>query len=90
MDEKLKNATNINVNFDSTPIFYTDNINVTANEDGIIFDVMQRLMNSNNIRVVARIGMSREHAKKLVTILEATIKSAESAMQSAEKKVKLN
>ncbi|OGE44500.1 hypothetical protein A3B45_05110 [Candidatus Daviesbacteria bacterium RIFCSPLOWO2_01_FULL_39_12] len=90
MDEKPKNTHNLNVNFDSTPVFYTDNINVTANEDGVVFDVMQRLMSTNNIRIVARIGMSREHAKKLVTILEATIKSAESAMQSAEKKVKIN
>ncbi|MBI2018805.1 hypothetical protein HYS96_03835 [Candidatus Daviesbacteria bacterium] len=90
MDEKKKGVQNLNINFDSTPIVYTDNINITANEDGVVFDVMQRLMSTNNVRVVARFGMSREHAKKLITILEATIKSAESAMQSAEKKVKLN
>lgn len=60
---------NVNVNFDTTPIVYTDSIQFTTNEDGVVFDVMQRLMSSNQVRIVSRIGMSRSHAKKLVTEL---------------------
>lgn len=60
---------NVNVNFDTTPIVYTDSIQFTTNEDGVVFDVMQRLMNTNQARIVSRIGMSRSHAKKLVTEL---------------------
>lgn len=60
---------NLNINFDTTPVFYTDNIQFTTNEDGVVFDVMQRLMNSDQVRIVSRIGMSRSHAKKLVVEL---------------------
>jgi hypothetical protein len=60
---------NVNVNFDTTPIVYTDSIQFTTNEDGVVLDVMQRLMSSNQVRIVSRIGMSRSHAKKLVTEL---------------------
>lgn len=60
---------NVNVNFDTTPIVYTDSIQFTTNEDGVVFDVMQRLMSSNQVRIVSRVGMSRGHAKKLVTEL---------------------
>lgn len=60
---------NVNVNFDTTPIVYTDSIQFTTNEDGVVLDVMQRLMSSNQVRIVSRVGMSRGHAKKLVTEL---------------------
>lgn len=55
----------VNINLDTTPIFYTDNISMVANEDGVILDVIQRV-SSNQGRVVSRVGMSREHAKKFV------------------------
>jgi len=59
----------VNVNLDTTPIFYTDNVYITANPDGIVFDIMQRLGNTTQVRIVSRIGMSREHAKKFTTEL---------------------
>lgn len=59
----------VNINFDTTPVLYTDNINMTTNPDGVVLDVMQRFGNSDQVRVVARIGMSRGHAKKFVESL---------------------
>ena len=56
----------VSVNLDNTPILYTDNINMTLNADGIVLDVMQRLGPTNQVRIVSRIGMSREHAKKFI------------------------
>jgi len=56
----------ISINLDSTPVLYTDNINMTINSDGIVLDTMQRLGPTNQVRIVSRIGMSREHAKKFV------------------------
>jgi hypothetical protein len=56
----------ININFDRTPILYTDNINIVANKSGIVLNIMQRLGNTNRVDVVARVGMSREHAKEFV------------------------
>lgn len=61
-DQKQKLS--VNVNLDTTPILYTDNIQMTANPDGLVMDVMQRLGPTEQVRIVARLGMSREHAKK--------------------------
>ena len=70
MDEKKKNEeVAVNINLDTTPIFYTDSVFITANPDGLVFDVMQKLGNTNQARIVSRIGMSREHAKKFAAEL---------------------
>lgn len=63
MDQKQSKEVQVNVNFDTTPIFYTDNIQFTTNEDGVVLDVIQRLLSTNQVRIVSRIGMSRDHAK---------------------------
>jgi len=66
-DEKNKpNEVQLSVNLDTTPVLYTDNVYMTLNEDGVTLDVCQRMGNTNQVRVVARIGMSASHAKKLV------------------------
>lgn len=67
-DDMSKQGKNmqVNVNLDTTPILFTDNVMMTANEDGVVLDVCQRVGNSNQVRVVARIGMSRSHAEKLL------------------------
>jgi hypothetical protein len=57
----------VSVNLDTTPILFTDNIIITANEDGVVLDIAQKLATSNQTRVVARVGMSRTHAKKFAT-----------------------
>jgi hypothetical protein len=57
---------NLNINFDTTPILFTDNVMMNTNSDGITLNFLQQLMNTNQLRVVGRVGMSREHAKKLV------------------------
>jgi hypothetical protein len=56
----------VSVNFDTTPVLYTDSISMTSNEDGIVLDVLQRVGNTNKVRIVSRIGMSRTHAKKFI------------------------
>lgn len=56
----------MSVNLDKTPVLYTDNINMNANPDGVVLDVVQRLGPTNQAHIVTRIGMSREHAKKFV------------------------
>ena len=57
----------ININLDTTPILYTDRIFITINQFGVVFDVSQKT--GNQTRIVARIGMSREHAKKIASEL---------------------
>ena len=57
----------VSINLDTTPILFTDNVHITTNSDGVVFDIMQKLAATNQMRIVARIGMSRTHAKKFLT-----------------------
>jgi hypothetical protein len=66
MDDKNKQELAVNINLDTTPILYTDNVIITVNPDGVVLDITQRLANTNQVRVVARVGMSREQAKKFL------------------------
>lgn len=67
-DENTLKAQEVAVSVDpqATPILYTDNITITANEYGFVFDILQRLGPTNQAKVVSRIGMSREHVKKFI------------------------
>ncbi len=56
----------LNLNLESTPILYTDNVFMTTNEYGVVLDVTQRLASSDQVQIVTRVGMSRTHAQNLV------------------------
>ena len=75
----------ISVNLDSTPVLFTDNINITVNPDGIVLDIMQRLGPTNQVRIVSRIGMSREHAKKFLKKLGELLLKSEGEMITGKK-----
>lgn len=64
-----KNQSSINLNPENTKILYTDMIYININEDGVTLDVCQKVGPTNQFHVVSRIGMSRDHAKKLTTEL---------------------
>ncbi len=74
----------ININVETTPILYTDNIFMTTNEDGVTLDVGQKIFASEQIRVVSRIGMSRSHAKKFVAELGKLLAVTEGQTQSGK------
>ena len=75
----------VNVNLDTTPVLYTDNVFMSANEDGIVLDVAQKLGTTNQVRIVSRIGMSRSHAKKLIKELGKLLALTEGKVQTGEK-----
>ena len=75
----------INVNLDTTPVLFTDNVFMTTNEDGVVLDVAQKLGSTNQIRIVSRIGMSRSHAKKFVKELGKLLAMTEGSNQSGAK-----
>lgn len=56
----------VSVDLNTTPILYTDNVLISMNEDGVVFDVTQKLVGANQVRIVSRVGMSRTQAKKFV------------------------
>lgn len=75
----------ININPTTTPVLYTDNILMTTNEDGVVLDISQRIGSSNQSQVVARIGMSRDHAKKFVAELGRILAMTQGASQTGKK-----
>lgn len=77
----------VSINLDNTPILYTDGIQMTANEDGVVLDVMQRLGNTPQQRVVARIGMSISQAKKVAQMLGQFVVNPKGTKQTGEKTV---
>lgn len=88
MNEKKQNENllDLNINLDTTPIVYTDNIFMNANEDGIVLDIGQKLFNTNKVRVVARLGMSRSHAKKFIREMSKLLAITDGASQSGKSK----
>lgn len=88
MDDKKNQGQQVglNVNLDTTPIVYTDNIFMNANEDGIVLDIGQKLFNTNQVRIVARVGMSRSHAKKFIAEMGKLLAMTEGSLQSGKKK----
>lgn len=65
-DENPVNQLRIDINPESTPIYYTDNINIAMNADGIVLNFCQTT-GPNQMKVISRIGMSHEHAKKFIS-----------------------
>ena len=87
MDDKNKKTgeAQININLDTTPVLYTDNVFMTANPEGVVLDVGQRVGSTNQVRIVARVGMSRSHAKKFVEELGKLLAVSEGKNQTGEK-----
>jgi len=52
-----------------TPILYADAIRITSNENGFVLDIAQGIAGSGQAMVVARIGLSKEHAQKLAEMV---------------------
>ena len=87
-NDENKEGMNVNINFDSTPILFTDNVMINTNQDGLTLNFMQQLTNSNQLRVVGRIGMSREHAKKFVKEIGRLLAMTEGQGTTVETKKK--
>jgi transcriptional regulator with XRE-family HTH domain len=61
---------------DAERVLYTDIVDVMVNNYGVVMSFMQGSP-KNSLNPVARIGMSREHAKSVLKILEITLNQTE-------------
>lgn len=75
----------INVNLDKTPIFYTENISIISSEDGVVLDFCQKLGATNQLQIVARVGMSKNHAKKFVNELGKLLALTQGSIETGKK-----
>lgn len=57
---------NVSVNPTATQILYSDAVGVSTSEFGMVFDFAQRVSSTNNANIVARVGVSHEHARKIM------------------------
>src|SRR6266576_693118 len=69
---------NSSTTVDNTRIIYTDIVDVMVNNYGVVMNFMQGGP-ANSAHPVARVGMSREHAKSVLKILEITLSQTERA-----------
>lgn len=74
--QNTQNQTQINLN-QGIPVIYTDSIFITVNQFGVMLDVAQTTAATNQQTVVARLGMSKEHAKALIESLKKRLEEAE-------------
>ncbi len=58
-------------------VIYTDGVNVTVNNYGVVLNFMQSAGTNSKPLEVARVGMSKEHAKVLINILQETLQQNE-------------
>ena len=86
MKDEKEQAISLTVNVDTTPILFTDSIFMTTNEDGLTLEIGQKVIGTNQLRIVARIGMSRSHAKKVSGELSRLLAITEGQGQTGEKK----
>lgn len=69
---------------DEAPIVYTDMIQVMVNNYGVIMQFMQGAGAGNSPLAVARVGMSKEHAKSIIEVLKTTLDQAAVLEQKAK------
>lgn len=65
-------------------VVYTDTANVTVNNFGVVMNFMQNGPNGQPA-AVARVGMSLEHAKSVLEVLQTTIRQAEASKDQKPK-----
>lgn len=58
-------------------ILFTDIVDITVNNYGVVMNFMQSAGPANTPSAVARVGMSREHAKSVLEILQVTLAQTE-------------
>ena len=58
-------------------IVYTDTVHVLANNHGVVMNFLQNAGPNNQTIAVARVGMSREHARSVIELLQRTLDQSE-------------
>jgi hypothetical protein len=61
----------------NNPILFTDVVDIMVNNYGVVMNFMQSGGTNSKPNSIARIGMSREHAKSVLQILQVTLNQTE-------------
>ncbi len=75
-NQMVQNAPQISINPMQTPVLFTDSTFVSSSDYGLILDIAQTVGGQQH-NIVSRIGMSFDHAKKLVEVIQDHIEKNE-------------
>ncbi len=78
-DNKSEQKVEAKVNLDptKTPILYTNSVFVSSDDHGVTLDFAQRMGPTADQTIVARVGMSANHAKSLLKVLNENLEKYE-------------
>lgn len=74
-----------NYGYAEQPIIYTDMVHISANHYGVIINFLQGLGVNGKPTPVARLGMSREHARSILEVLRRTLDMADNHNPAAKR-----
>ncbi len=86
MEDKKPIQANVNLNIESTPVLYADNVYWNVSPDGVILNFGQSIMGSGGVRIVSRVGMSREFVKRFIADLGKNLALTEGHGQTGKAK----
>jgi len=87
VSQSYTQAENMSESVASNRILYTDMVQVSANNYGVILNFLQGIGGDGKPSAVARIGMSREHAKSVIEVLQRTLDLAENPKDTLPKRL---
>jgi transcriptional regulator with XRE-family HTH domain len=67
-------------------ILFTDVVDITVNNYGVVMNFMQGATPQSKPATVARVGMSREHAKSVLEILKVTLQQTDQKLTGLNSK----
>lgn len=85
ISEKQKTDLASKSSVDQKHIIFTDVVDVIVNNYGVVMNFMQNSGSKSEPVTVARVGMSREHAKSVLKILQMTLNQTEKSPQQEQK-----
>lgn len=77
INEELINEIAIPLLNPTPKILFTDTVDVIVNNYGVVMNFMQNSGSAGQSVSIAKVGMSREHAKSVLQILQATLAQTE-------------
>lgn len=66
-------------------ILYTDMVHIKSNNHGVVINFLQNLGAEDHTMAVSRVGMSHEHAKTLLKVLQQTLKQTKNTQTKQDK-----
>lgn len=76
-DGEAKQVQKVGILAQDMKIVYTDMVQVMVNNYGVIINFLQGAGLNNQPLAVSRVGMSKEHAKSILAVLQKTLEQAE-------------